>query len=292
MRPGRGESPSETRGELLALLRGQADRRRPSDLMRQYRDDGFVAPSPIDQRLSTALDRLALDAAPFAEALLLSPVTPLGTNSVVAPTSQDRTVSTIRTTEVVSDPTNVLALECAARLADSPEPVHLATVHQTMRAQSLTGGKPSHSRHFRLFALAAAGRARPDDGFEVDAVERQLGAFDRFFDACAAELGFAFPDRRAIVRTAPDGQALAERISGRIAERMPHVETTTETLESTYYDGLRVGFGAHDPAGDFVEIADLGRFDWVARLRSDRRLRFVASGLGIQLVPLLFSHAR
>ncbi|MGW9167930.1 hypothetical protein [Agromyces sp. NPDC055658] len=292
MRFERAASPSETRGELLRLLRGQAARRRPGDLLRQYRDDGFVAPGPIDQRLVTALDRLALDSAPFAEALLLSPVAPLGTNSVVAPSSQDRTVSTIRTTEVVSDPTNVLALECATRLGGSHAPVHLATVHQTMRAQSLTGGTPSHSRHFRLFALAAAGRALPDDGFEVDAVGRQLGVFDRFFDACAAELGLAFPGRRAVIRTAPDASALGERIRDHLAARMPHVETTGESLESNYYDGLRVGFGAHDPAGDFVEIADLGRFDWVARLRDDRRLRFVASGLGIQLVPLLFAAAR
>lgn len=290
--PGSGDSPSETRGELLALLRAQAARRRPADVLRQYRDDGFVAPSPIDQRLSTTLDRIALDSAPDAEAILLSPVAPLGTNSVVAPTSQDRTLSTIRTTEVVSDPTNVLALESAARLAASPSTVHLATVHQTVRAQSLTAGKPSHSRHFRLFALATAGRAGPDDGFEVDAVGRQLAAFDRFFDTAAAELGLVFPGRRAIVRTAPDAQVLGDRIREHLAERLPHVEIAAESLESGYYDGLRVGFGAHGPTGDFVEIADLGRFDWVARLRSDNRLRFVASGLGIQLVPLLFGTAR
>ncbi|WP_448811095.1 hypothetical protein [Agromyces bauzanensis] len=289
-------SPSRTRGALLRLVREQADRRRPAELLAQYRRDGFVGPSMLDQRLVNALDRLALDAAEGYDAVLLSPVAPLGTSSVVAPTSQDRTVSTTRGSEVVSDPTNVLALECARRLLDSSPAatpagaapaVRLATVHQTLRAQSLPSGA-AYSRHFRLLALAEAGPGLPDDGFEVEAVARQLRAYDRLFDACEHGLGAAFPRRRAVVRVDARGPALEERVVHRLDAALPHVEVITEPLESRYYDGLRVGFGADDRSGEFVEIVDLGRFDWVAQLTSDRRNRFVASGFGIQLVPLLF----
>ena len=45
----------------------------------------------------------------------------------------------------------------------------------------------------------------------------------------------------------------------------------------------------HTASGDFVEIVDLGLFDWVARLTSNRRHRFVASAIGIQLLALLFA---
>jgi len=69
---------------------------------------------------------------------------------------------------------------------------------------------------------------------------------------------------------------------------LPRVDVATEPLRSSYHDGLRVGYGAEGRSGEFVEIADLGRFDWVAQLTSDRRNRFVASGFGIQLVPVLF----
>ena len=293
-RPSVERSPSETRGELLRLVREQAGRRRPADLLAQHRRDEFVTPSMLDQRLVTTLDRLALESADGFDAVLLSPVSPLGTNSVVAPTSQDRTVSTTRGSEVVSDPTNVLALECANRLLEGPSPrrapvVRLATVHQTLRAQSLSNDDGAHSRHFRLFALAEAGPGLPDDGFEVQAVARQLQVYDVLFEACTGALPVVFPNRRAIMRVDERGKVLAERVVNRLVEVLPHVDVITEPLESSYYGGLRVGFGAEGRSGEFVEIADLGRFDWVAQLTSDRRNRFIASGFGIQLVPLLFS---
>jgi hypothetical protein len=34
--------------------------------------------------------------------------------------------------------------------------------------------------------------------------------------------------------------------------------------------------------GEDINVSDTGLFDWVARLSSNRRLRLVASGLGIQ----------
>jgi hypothetical protein len=49
-----------------------------------------------------------------------------------------------------------------------------------------------------------------------------------------------------------------------------------------------VGFGAVDRAGEFQEVVDLGAFNWVTSFVSDARQRFVASAIGIQLLPLLF----
>lgn len=283
-------SPSEATPIWLELARRQAARRRPADLRSQRERDGFVQPSVLDQRLAHRLDGIALDAASEMEAVLLSPVAPLGVCSVLAPTSQDRTLSSVRATEVVSDPTNVLALECARRLEHAPrEDVRLCTLHQVVRAQPLPPGA-GFSRHFRLFAMGEAGRGRAEDGFEVDAVVRHLRIFDRIFEGAAA-LGCAFPGRRAVVRARRDREAMAERIVARLQRELPHVEIQREPLEQAYYDGLRVVFGARTHGGDFCPIGDLGLFDWVARLTSDARQRYVASGLGIQLVPLLFRAA-
>lgn len=280
-------SPSESRPAQLELARRQADARSPHDLVTQWSRDRSVRPAEVDQRDLLKLDALALQAAAGYEALQLSPVAPLGTNSVVAPTSQDRTLSTTRGTEVVSDPTNVLALEAAARLAAEPSAeVRLCTVHQTLRMQPV-GSAPGTSPHFRLFALADAGRALPDDGFEVGAVIRQLSAFDRLFDACESE-GRELAGRRAIVRVSTTRSVLGDRVEEALRATLGHVAVVREELDSTYYDGLRVGFGAHGRTGAFHEIADLGAFDWVARLTSNARHRYVAGGLGVQLVPLLF----
>jgi hypothetical protein len=40
-------------------------------------------------------------------------------------------------------------------------------------------------------------------------------------------------------------------------------------------------FGADAASGEHLNLGDVGAFDWVARLTSNRRLRFVASGLGL-----------
>lgn len=280
-------APSETTPILLELARQQAARRRPRDLLAQFRRDGFVTPFMLDQRTVHRLDGLALAAASDFEALLLAPVAPLGSCSSLAPTSQDRTLSATRGTELVSDPTNVLALECARRLAAQPTAaVRLCTVHQVLRAQPLPAGADL-SRHFRLFALAEAGLGQPEDGFEVEAIARQLQVFDRLFDALA-ELGCAFPGRRAILHAAGARATLAARVRARLNRALPHVAIEERTLESSYYHGVRVLFGAITASGQPAEIADVGVFDWAARLTANRRMRLVASGFGLQRALLSF----
>ena len=281
---------SDTAPVLLELSRRQAARRRPADLLAQLQRDGFVAPSQaLDQRLAHRLDGIALEAASLFEALLLSPVAPLGSCSVLAPTSQDRTLSATRGAEVVSDPTNVLALECARRIAQAPGvDVRLCTAHQVLRAQALPA-KAGHSRHFRLFALAEAGAGRAEDGFEVEAIVRHVGVWDRAFDGFTSALGCSLPRRRAVVHTTPEREVLASRLAQRVGEALPHVEVVRVPLQSRYYAGVRVLFGAHTQAGEFVALGDTGAFDWMARLLANRKLRFVASGMGVQLVPVLFA---
>jgi hypothetical protein len=279
-------SPSETTPFLLELARRQATSRRLRDLLAQLDRDGCVAPSAVDQRTALAFDQLALDAAAEFEALLLSPVAPLGVCSRLAPTSQDRTLSAARGLEVVSDPTNVLALECARRLRREPAtPVRLATVHQVLRLQAIRQ-KSGFSRHFRLLALAEAGPGRAEDAFEVDAIARHAALFERVL-AASATLGCRFPERRATILHDARRAVAAERVRARLAHDLPHVELAIGPLASPYYAGLRVLLGVRVD-GDDVPLGDIGTFDWVARLTSNASQRLVASGLGLQLMALLF----
>lgn len=280
-------SPSECLPVLLEVAARHATRRRPADLNAQLERDGFVAPSMLDLRLVHRLDGLALEAASEFDGVLLSPVAPLGTCAAVAPSSQNRILSTARATEVVSDPTNVLALECARRLrCEAVKSVRLCTVHQTMRAQRFPS-RPGYSQHFRLFALGEAGAALADHAFEVEAFVRHARLFWRLLDACEA-VGARFPNRRSSLLAAPRGRPIAARIRKRLGEALPGLQVEEGALDSDYYDGVRLLFGADGASGEHVNIADTGRFDWVAKLSSDRRHRYVASGLGLQLLPLAF----
>ena len=224
-------SPSDRRGELLAAARAEAASRRPADLLAQWAGDATVHPAQLDQRTSTKYDLMALEAATDYEALLLSPVAPIGTNSAIAPTSQDRTLSTLRGSEVVSDPTNVLALECARRLRTAPnDAVRLCTVHQVLRMQPLDGGA-GHTRHFRLFSLADAGPGRADDGFEVAAVVAQLGAYRRLLDAAAQARGLVWDRPAAVVRTDGTMPAIGDRVTAALHAAQPDVDVQVEPLE-------------------------------------------------------------
>jgi hypothetical protein len=277
--------PSETTPTLLALARRQAARRRPADLLAQWERDAYVAPSMLDGRTLHALDGLALDATEGYEALVLSPVAPLGSCSVIAPTSQDRTLYANRGTEVVSDPTNVLALECARRLrADPTATPRLSTLHQVMRCQPFPPGK-GFSRHFRLLALVEAGRGRAEDGFEVEAFAGAIAVFVRLCDRAAA-LGYRVPERELVMRVAEGHHALANRITARLEPTGLPIHR--EPLESPYYDGVRLLFNVRMVEGDLVPLGDVGRFDWIARLTANRRMRMVAAGFGLQLLPLRF----
>jgi hypothetical protein len=79
---------------------------------------------------------------------------------------------------------------------------------------------------------------------------------------------------------------LGERVNVALRAAFPRLEIVEEALDAPYYDGLRVRLDVVARSGAVLNLADVGLFDWMARLLSNRKLRFVASGCGIQLLPL------
>ncbi len=276
-------APSAVWSLLLDVLARRAEERTPAGILRQWQRDPFTSPASVDQRTLVALDATLLGAAEAFEAVELSPLAPLGACSVVGLGSQNRVVSALRGTEVVADPTNVLALECARRLRERPrDAVRLATCHRCVRAQQAPKG-PGFAQHFRIFCLATAGREQKDHGFLVAAMVEQIETHLRAL-ARLEESGYSFPGRSLQVLAAPGRERLAERVAGAIRG----LPVSLRQLEHRYYDGLRFSiFSDRTPLGGFPLI-DGGAFDWLGKLRSDRSLVFVASGMGAQLVAAQF----
>ena len=268
---------SELQSILLEVLRRRAAARTPHDVLAQYRRDPFVRPAASDQRTIVELDGHLLAAATGFEAIELSPLAPLGTCSTMAPTDQHRIVSALRGTEVTSDTTNVLAMECADRLRAAPDaPVHFVTSHRVVRAQPAPN-LPGAAQHFRLFALASAGRERADHAFTAQTVvlhvRTLLAAFDRL-----EQHGYRFGARRIEILARSDRAALADRIA-------TELEAARGELDHPYYDGgLRYRLWVTGSDGVAYPIGDGGTFGWVARLTASQRNVFVASGVGAQLI--------
>ena len=280
----RGLPASRLWSLLLEVAEARAIGRRPAELVEQWDRDRFVQPAIVDQRSIVEVDGHLLGAAPAFESIELSPVAPLGVCTIMGHASQNKVLSALRGTELVSDPTNVMALECARRLRRDPATVvRLATSHRCVRAQPIPKGR-GFTANFRIFCLVSAGLERQNHAFVVEAMAEHitimLDALDRL-----EQHGFAFPERRITVLTREGRTALGDRIvallGGAVVARAP--------LEHPYYNkGLRFQIAARSSEGIEIPLIDGGAFDWVAKLTSNRRAVYVASGLGSQLVPLMF----
>lgn len=278
---------SELWSLLLEVMAHRAGRRTPAELLRQWQRDRFTAPAVVDQRALVELDGHLLAAAGRFEAIELSPLAPLGACSAVGPGSQNRIVSALRGTEVVADPTNVLALECARRLrADPAQVVRLATSHRCVRGQEAPKG-PGFAQHFRIFCLATAGREREDHAFLIEALSDHIGTHLAALDRLERH-GYSLPARRVTVLASDARAALGDRLAAAVAA----VPVERRPLAHPYYDGLRfmINVGAGSETG--IPLIDGGAFDWVGKLAANSRLRFVASGMGSQLVAAMFAPAR
>lgn len=281
----RGMPASEVWSLLLNAMRERAQRP-PRALTEQWERDRFVQLSYIDQRTLVELDLHLLAAAADFEAVELSPLAPLGSTSSVALTTQNRVVSTVRGTEVVSDPTNVLALESARRLREDPaRVVRFCTSHRCVRAQEVPN-VPGFAAHFRMFCMTTAAHERKDQAFVTDAlthhIRTHLQALDRL-----EQHGYRFPNRRVRLLATEQRAPLARRI----AESIEGVPLSIEPLEKQYYDGLRFMISANSVTGDEIPLIDGGAFDWLHKLAANHKLVFVASAIGSQLAAYAYRTA-
>ena len=278
-----GLPASEVWTLLMGVLEARATRRTPANLREQWKTDRFVQPCYVDQRSLHELDGHLFAAASAFEAVELSPVAPLGVCSSIALASQNKILSTARGTEVVSDPTNVMALECAKRLsADGSQHVRLATSHRCVRAQAVPN-QPGYAAHFRMFCLGSAGHERENREFSsgalVEHINTHLAVLSRL-----TQNGYAIADTKVRLLATAQNTQLAQRIAAGITT----VPVQHQALEHPYYDGIRFMIDVRAPNGAEIPLIDGGAFDWLRKLCSNDKLVFVASGMGSQILAYLF----
>jgi hypothetical protein len=266
-------SPTDLQSLLIEVYRRRASRVLPGDLLAGYKANRFTKPSAVDPRVQTGFELRAWSLLPAGfEPVQLSPVCPLGSNSAIATVDQAKVVSTARNSEVVADPTNVLALEAALRrqrlraAGSRYEPVRLSASHRVVRAQRFE--HPDSKPHFGILALVTAGRDRGGFTFEAEALREQLTFYAN------------------LLRATRPGWPVEVAVTD-LSGRLPPMEVPGATVRS---DPERVtGRGYYVDACFKVfaggrEIADGGCTTWTRKLLSDEKERLVISGLGIDRV--------
>jgi hypothetical protein len=207
----------------------------------------------------------------------------------VATVSQNKILSTTRGVEVLSDGTNVLALECALRRRATRRegvPVKLAASARVVRAQQFEGARSF--AHFRLLHLCSAGRDVGASHFVFDALVEhiaiQLRAL-RAFLADAAPLRVALTDLSAHESSEP----WTERAIGVLRRDHPNAEVVIDQARESgrgYYRSVCFKVFVR-VADEWLDIGDGGDVDWTATLLSDRRERLFISGVGSERVAAL-----
>jgi hypothetical protein len=265
-----GMTPTDLQTLLLSVARARAQQVDAARLMRQWSEDRFVRPAAADPRRLAVLDALLWQHLPAQfEGVVLAPVAPLGTCAAVAGVDQNRIVSTVRGTEVVSDPTNALAIEAAQRRRRTNDDIHVVACHRVLRGQRFHD--PDAAAHFELLALVSSGRDRGAHSTELGFLQLHLRTWSTLLDETLGA------DAYAMEFTTFGDQQLKELITERLQPGLPRlVENSERTRGAGYYRGLAIRIVA-GPDGRQHEIGDGGLTDWTAQLLSNAKERCLIS---------------
>ncbi len=288
--------PTDLQSLLLEVYRLRAGQRSPAEVLVDYTRNRFVKPSPVPPTRLLEWERAAFsELPPVFEPLILSPVCPLGTASVLANVTQNWTVATSRNTEVVSDSSNVLAMECALRRRDmlvrqpkSAQAVHLATSHRLLRAQRFNS--PHSYAHFSSFVLCSAGRDYGNFSFELTALKLHIVFYVRTLRR------FLKPDLRlrlAVSDFSPrvTRDALESQLMAPVIAEFRNIECVVDSERQAgrgYYDDVCFKLHALNRDGQMLELADGGSVPWTRKLLSNSKERMVSSGIGSERVCTAF----
>jgi hypothetical protein len=283
--------PTDLQSLLLAVARRRAARTRPVEVLQRYERDRFVQPGAIDPAALLALEQGARQQLPGGfEVLALSPVCPLGSVAALTAVEQNSVIATTRGTEVVSDPTNVLALECALRRRTllaaergSRKRVRLAATHRALRAQ--VWDDPAFSQHFALLGLCTAGRDEGAFGFEGDVLVEHLRFYTRLLGSLA-DRGLE-PGTLRVDVTPVDGARAADLVRTVIEPLAAEFPDATFALDLEreraldYYREACLRITIQSASGEVLELADGGFTDWTQQLLGNRKERLLFIGIGL-----------
>jgi hypothetical protein len=275
--------PTDLQSLLIAVARARADQVTPADVMRRWQQDRFVRPAAADPRRVAAVEARLWQLLPAEfTGVELSPVAPLGTCTAVGPVSQNRIVTTVRGTEVVSDSTNVLAVEAAVRRRGQPKDgrTDLAACHRQLRAQVFG---PGAAAHFRLFALVSSARDSGSGRTEASLLTRHLAYWLDVLDAL-------IPHRRPRIGLSVfDSPMLADRLADTIRPGVGRhaaflIDQPGRTHGRGYYTGLALRI-TEEQGG--TELGDGGLTSWTAQLTQDAKERCLVSCIATERLTAL-----
>ena len=272
-------TPTDLQTLLLAVAEKRSARRTPASVLADYERSRFFGASPFPRPAYLKWDAATAKATEGRfEALTLSPMAPLASCAAVASVGQAWSVPTMRTGEVVSDPTNILALEAASRRKNGQANVDLATTHRVVRPQTYSNSKML--AHFSMFALLSTARDTGSSKTEAEAIglhiETHLSIFRALF---GGEIGLS----ASYTLVSSGNNDVRIEALRRVANQFGAEvwEEGDRPAVNAYYKGFCFHIWA-ELEGRRQQLSDGGTVDWVGQLIADAKERTLISGAGVE----------
>jgi hypothetical protein len=281
-------SLSEIQSLFLKIVESKVKTKNPDKILNEYQSNRFVQPSDISPIVHRTLDLHIFSLLPpDFELIDLSPLTPLGTASVLTTVHQNNIVSTIRNTEVAADTTNILALECALRRKKlfqkdpkSTNRIKLCSSQRLTRAQPFEG--KYFSAHFCVIALCTAGKDEGNDKFEVEALIEHIDFYIRVLDQLADKDEINIKNIKLFEYEGYDNTSLFKMIENQYNLRQDICIKTEKNsgFGKGYYMRLRFGISVINRNKEEFDYIDGGFVNWTGNLLNNKKERLLTSGIG------------
>ncbi len=275
---------SEINSLLMDLFSQITENIIPEDILKSYSSNYFVKPSSID-----TIDYHKLEVEVLSEAkeegiipIILSPLALLGCCSSIATVNQNKIISALRGTEILSDPTNMLAVYIADGLKSGTinrtnNEIHICTTHRLTRVQAQY--YPGQVPHFGLFCMVSSGKDTGSYDFERKAIKKHIGLYKTFLEIKFQGKILLEIQHRAGYK---DSNGFFERISGYIHKEFQDTQivVTDKDLMNSYYKGINIKIFLII-GEQTLEIGDAGFVDWTQKLLSSKKERMFISAMAL-----------
>ncbi len=274
---------------LLEVFARRTKQLTAPELLKQYEKNRFVQPAETDfiRLMEKSLLTLKnLQGHGFIP-LQMSPLSQLGTSSVVGTVDQNKVVSALRNCEVLSDATNALALHICSqkkRQKQTASSAHIkhCTVQRHVRAQqfNVKGFAP----HFTIGCLVSSGVDTGNFAFEKMALGDHFSALGDVLTTVfnTGKVRFRLQQREGYP------SHFIPAVLAYLQNNFAGMEVTVDEQpgKNSYYKGIQFKADITVKQRHF-EIADGGFVDWTQQMLNNKKERFFIAGFGLELLNKL-----
>ena len=280
-------SGSELNTLLLELFKTRTKQISPPRLLTEYNQNRFCSPASVDP-ISYKEDEIfwLKSASQYGfKPVLLSPLAPLGSCSVVGCVNQNKVVSALRGSEVVSDATNVLAIKVANEISNDRkvEVKKYCTTHRHTRGQYYNN--PEFSAHFGAFCMVSGGVNRSGNSFEMVLAKEHI----LFYLNMLLSL-FKEEDLSLEIYVTDNANQISSQIKDEILlmcqELALELKLTDFKFRETtnqYYQIIQFKIFLNYQSNR-IDVADGGFVDWTQKILTNQKQRLFISGVGLEII--------